>query len=126
VLYEIGHADALRKRVLPFLTHPSLEVPAFLKGIHYETDIDRVVLFFTGRSESSRSSTGAESRRSFKGAEGPPRAPAIRTRNWNDLEKTASRGIDSGRSKTEVTAILRSRGVSAHDAEKIVRDVSRE
>jgi hypothetical protein len=127
VPYEIGQAVALKKRVLPFLTHPSLDVPPFLREFRFETDIERVVLFFAGGvDERTRSSTGAHLHVSPKEAEELVRAPAIRTRNWKDLEQAASNGIRNGQSETEVKAILRSRGVTEHDAEKIVREVSLE
>jgi hypothetical protein len=46
VPFEIGQAVGLDKRVLPFLTHPSVEIPAFLQKFHYETSIEGVTSFF--------------------------------------------------------------------------------
>jgi hypothetical protein len=34
VSFEIGHASALGKRILPLLAHPSVEVPSFIKQYH--------------------------------------------------------------------------------------------
>lgn len=46
VPFEIGQAVGLGKRVLPFLTHPSVEIPAFLRKFHYKTSIEGVTTFF--------------------------------------------------------------------------------
>ncbi len=40
VLFEIGYASALGKIILPFLTHPSLDVPAYLSHLHHIKDLD--------------------------------------------------------------------------------------
>jgi len=37
VPFEIGHASALGKKILPFLTHPSLDVPGYLQKFHHKT-----------------------------------------------------------------------------------------
>ena len=47
VPFEIGHALGLNKKVLPFLTHPAVDLPAFLQRLHYETTLDGVKEFFT-------------------------------------------------------------------------------
>lgn len=46
VAYEMGHAAAQGKSVLPFLTHPSMHVPGFLRHLHYETNGERLRSFF--------------------------------------------------------------------------------
>lgn len=46
VPFETGQAVGLGKRVLPFLTHPSVEIPAFLRRFHYETSIEGVTAYF--------------------------------------------------------------------------------
>jgi len=46
VLFEVGHASGLGKKILPFLTHPSLDVPAFLKPFHYKTCLSDVKDYF--------------------------------------------------------------------------------
>jgi hypothetical protein len=49
VPYEIGHAKALRKIILPYLTHPSLVVPDFIRDHNYTTDVVSVREYFTNR-----------------------------------------------------------------------------
>lgn len=46
VPYEIGHASALRKIILPFLTHPSLDVPHYIRDLNYATTVDKVKDYF--------------------------------------------------------------------------------
>ena len=46
VPFEIGQAVGLGKRVLPFLTHPSVEIPTFLRRFHYESSIEGVTTYF--------------------------------------------------------------------------------
>ena len=46
VSYEMGFATASRKRILPFLTHPELDVPAFISDLNYITNINDVKSFF--------------------------------------------------------------------------------
>ena len=46
VPYEIGQAKALGKSVLPLLTHPSLELPGYLKSLNYKTELKEVLQFF--------------------------------------------------------------------------------
>jgi hypothetical protein len=45
VPYEIGYATALRKPILPFLTHPSIDLPAYLADLRYITDLDAIGTF---------------------------------------------------------------------------------
>lgn len=47
VPFEIGHATGLGKTILPFLTHPSLEVPAYLQNFHYLTRLPDVKKYLT-------------------------------------------------------------------------------
>lgn len=42
VPYELGHARALKKDILPFLTHPKLKIPAYLQRLSYVDTIDAV------------------------------------------------------------------------------------
>lgn len=42
VSYEIGHASALRKTILPFLTHPSQNTPPFLKDRKHIETLDEI------------------------------------------------------------------------------------
>lgn len=39
VAYEIGQAAALGKVILPYLTHPSLDIPDFIRGYHYKSSL---------------------------------------------------------------------------------------
>lgn len=50
VSFEIGHASALGKSILPFLTHPSLEVPSFVRKFHYKTRISEIKEYFYSQS----------------------------------------------------------------------------
>ena len=47
VPYEVGHAKALGKTLLPFLTHPRMNVPAFLAELQYIHDIEKVRDYFS-------------------------------------------------------------------------------
>lgn len=47
VPYEIGHAAALRKIILPFLTHPSLDVPHYIRDLNCATTVEQVKDYFT-------------------------------------------------------------------------------
>jgi len=40
VAYEVGMAEGKGIKVLPFLTHPSLELPIYLRKLKYITSID--------------------------------------------------------------------------------------
>ena len=46
VPYEIGHASALGKVIVPFFTHPSLDVPHYIRDLNYATKIDQLRDFF--------------------------------------------------------------------------------
>lgn len=46
VPYEIGYASALEKPILPFLTHPSLDVPHYIRDLAFATTITRVREYF--------------------------------------------------------------------------------
>lgn len=45
VPYEIGYATALRKPILPFLTHPSIDLPGYLADLRFITDLDQIRTF---------------------------------------------------------------------------------
>ena len=51
VPYEIGSASALKKRILPYLTHPSLlhSLPSYLKIFHCKTRLQEVKSYFESR-----------------------------------------------------------------------------
>ncbi len=46
VPFEVGYAQALRKTILPFLMHPSLDLPEYLRRLHYVIVADEVVKYF--------------------------------------------------------------------------------
>jgi hypothetical protein len=46
VAFEIGQAHVLGKTVLPYLTHPSLDLPAFIEGLHYVTGLSAIREYF--------------------------------------------------------------------------------
>jgi len=48
VHYEIGFASALGKRVLPFLTHPSLDVPGYIINLRHLDNMDQAQMYFSG------------------------------------------------------------------------------
>jgi len=48
VPYEVGQAQALGKTLLPYLTHPSINLPSFLANLHYVTEMEAVRAFFQG------------------------------------------------------------------------------
>jgi hypothetical protein len=123
VPFEIGQATALGKRVLPFLTHPSLEIPTFLRQFLFETDIAKVASFFARQDPSGPPNLGSDPRVMPTEDEDSRRAPAIRRLNWDQLEKTAMHAIQEGRSHGEVKTILKNHGVSERDADEIVREV---
>lgn len=45
VPYEVGYATALRKPILPYLTHPSLDIPDYLSDLRYISTLDAVTTF---------------------------------------------------------------------------------
>lgn len=47
VAYEIGFATALHKRVLPYLTHPSLDLPGFMSDLSYIDSPEKIRDYFT-------------------------------------------------------------------------------
>jgi hypothetical protein len=46
VSFEVGQATALGKTVLPFLTHPALDVPLFLRHLNHKSDLEDVRTYF--------------------------------------------------------------------------------
>ena len=46
VPYEIGYATAKDKRILPYLVHPSLDVPSYIRDLNHKADISQVKDFF--------------------------------------------------------------------------------
>jgi len=52
VPFEIGHAMCVGKKVLPLLTHPSLDLPDYLKNLSYKTSLKGVKHYFENLFES--------------------------------------------------------------------------
>lgn len=46
VPYEIGFGVALNRRVLPFLTHPSLKLPGYIADLRHLSNVDDVKSYF--------------------------------------------------------------------------------
>lgn len=46
VPYEVGYGRALHKRVLPFLTHPSIDVPGYMGDLRRISDIEEMREYF--------------------------------------------------------------------------------
>jgi ribose transport system substrate-binding protein len=47
VAYEIGLARGRGVQILPFLMHPSIEVPSFIAGLNYKSDFTQIEDYFT-------------------------------------------------------------------------------
>ena len=47
VAYETGFATALHKRILPYLTHPSLDLPVFMSDLSFIDSPDKIRDYFT-------------------------------------------------------------------------------
>ena len=47
VSYEIGFAKASGVKILPFLTHPSMEIPQFLASYNYISDLEQIDKYFS-------------------------------------------------------------------------------
>jgi hypothetical protein len=57
VPYEIGYANALRKRILPYVTHPSLDVPPFISDLKYITTIEQAQEYFHAKFVDEKNNT---------------------------------------------------------------------
>jgi len=49
VPFEVGHAMALGKKVLPFLAHPSIDVPDFLRKLNHKQRVEEVRAYFAAQ-----------------------------------------------------------------------------
>jgi hypothetical protein len=76
VPFEVGQAVAAGKRILPYLTHPSLDVPSYLADLHYATHMDAVRTYFAGLGEAGE--TSRENRHDGPGPERQVRQPSQR------------------------------------------------
>src|SRR5882724_8937385 len=64
VPYEIGHASALGKKILPFLTHPSIEAPLYIRDLNFITSIEQVKDYFSNLETTSETLTADEAEES--------------------------------------------------------------
>jgi hypothetical protein len=53
VPFEVGHAMALGKKVLPFLAHPSIDVPDFLRKLNHKQRVEDVRAYFAAQLEAA-------------------------------------------------------------------------
>jgi FOG: Ankyrin repeat len=53
VPFETGYALGRGAHILPFLTHPSLEVPSYIRDLHYKGDLESVKAYFETERASS-------------------------------------------------------------------------
>lgn len=51
VAYEIGLAKGKQIKILPFLTHPSLDLPSFISHLSYKINIDDVISYLKREKE---------------------------------------------------------------------------
>lgn len=92
VPFEVGHAMALGKKVLPFLAHPSIDVPDFLRKLNYKMKVEDIRAYFSAQVEATRRVSSAPS-----GQTSPKERDAIRAAR-NELLETrmrAERGVTS-------------------------------
>lgn len=52
VAYEIGYVSGLEKKILPFITHPDLDLPGFIKDLKYYSEFNDVREYFEKEFES--------------------------------------------------------------------------
>ncbi len=51
VAYEFGYGTGTNKRVLPYLTHPSIDLPGFMADLSYVKSIDQIRDFFQSNTD---------------------------------------------------------------------------
>ena len=56
VLYEVGYASARGTKILPFLTHPSLELPHYIRDLKHIGSLDEFRRYFENAGRESRTS----------------------------------------------------------------------
>lgn len=59
VPFEIGYATALRKPILPFLTHPSIDLPGYLSNLRHISNLDQIETFLGQVSTTGQASVPA-------------------------------------------------------------------
>ncbi len=60
VPFEVGYATALGKRILPYITHPSLDIPSYLQRLHHISDLEDIRSYFLSLLESQEYKQTAE------------------------------------------------------------------
>ena len=60
VPFEIGYATALGKRILPYMTHPSLDIPSYLQRLHHISNLQDIRSYFLSLLESQEYKQTAE------------------------------------------------------------------
>ncbi len=88
VPFEIGHATGRGKKVLPYLTHPSLQLPGYLQNLHFKTRLSDVKkylksLYEIGKKDTKKDAEPASSSKKIS----PKRRDAIRAER-NEMLKT--------------------------------------
>lgn len=86
VPFEIGHASGLGKKILPFLTHPSLDVPGYLQRFHHKTSLAEVKTYLRTLFHPSVPPTKEEDKPDARVS--PKRRDAIRAER-NEMLKSA-------------------------------------
>ena len=89
VAYEVGYGTGTNKRVLPYLTHTSLDMPGFMSDLSYVKSIDQVNDFFS-KNDNWRNTDNV----------GSTSEPRSRTVTLNDMQlnylKTISMPVNGG------------------------------
>lgn len=60
VAYEIGFGSGTNKRILPYLTHGSLDLPAFISDLSYVKSVDKIREFFVNNPDWHETQTPKE------------------------------------------------------------------
>lgn len=95
VPYEVGYATALHRRVLPYLTHPEIHPPGFIKDLSYCTKSDQIREFFGKNTEWATSTlpvgtpTNTSAQANFQ--EAIEMMPALLAEMKDDLSKPQNR-----------------------------------
>lgn len=90
VPYEIGRGGGREKTILPYLTHPSLDVPDYIRELKYATSVDQLRRYFADDFAEERASISESA-----GQESDPRPK----RTLNDFQVTYL--LDTSRPRNE-------------------------
>lgn len=70
--YEIGHAKALGKKIIPFLVYPTSDVPTLISRLNFYADLGRVESYFQHLSKiSEKTQNGSDLERVAKKLSSP-------------------------------------------------------